>query len=206
MVHIYNDIIKYSPMQCLVLRRLNVYREADTDLELVTINGMDMFTSPLASCSHSFTRLLVRLPEFEYPISPIRNSACSIWGNPRKISGERLVSSISTPRRTQPERLREHTRSLRWSNLRGVIGCAGNKERLQNCLLKDPSYFVWCLAMRPRFWHLILNKVLVDIPTKFAFLRFLSNVLIEFVFFFFRLFWMSKLRCRSLLQVWSYLC
>jgi len=108
MVHIYNDIIKYSPLQCLVLRGLNVDREADTDLELVTINGMGMITFPPASSSHLFTRLLVRFPESEYPTSPIRNSARSNWGNPREMSGERLVSSIFTPRK---ESVKEITRT-----------------------------------------------------------------------------------------------
>ena len=106
MVHVYNDIIKNSTLQCLVLRSLNVDREANTDLELVTINEMDIITFPPASSSHSFTRLLVKFPESEYPISPTRNSARSIWGNLREMSGERLLSLIFTPRRKSVREIR----------------------------------------------------------------------------------------------------
>lgn len=70
MVHVYNDIIKHSPLQCLVLRGFNVDREADTDLELVIINGMDMITFPQRRPA---IRLPVSLSDFPSPnIRPLR--------------------------------------------------------------------------------------------------------------------------------------
>ena len=69
MIRIYSNIIKHSPLQCVLLRVLNVDREADTDLELVTINEMDMITVPPASSSHSLTRLLIRFHKSEHPTS-----------------------------------------------------------------------------------------------------------------------------------------